>query len=980
MNGCYRVTDMGRFVFISTFILLLSLLYSPSLKGQKNEEVRTIVQVGHTSPVIQYDISNDGRYLASVEMTRKVIVWDIKRGKQLIDGLKPKDVQQRFSKIKFNPRNSGQLYGAVGTINPVQHESQLFGIYNWRTGAKTGIITRNEFKDPLHRFENILYETRRDCSLEAIDAKTQERLMQYKGSVVPLGNASVHRSDSLLFVMENNPQLWDLAKMEMVCRLPYKQQLLKDTSIVYINDRVSPVKKNMHNISKYIENPSANAEYRKYGNRVFIDGFFFGDTIVIGGYGQYITVWDINGNLLSSVPVDAHPVFSLDMQDNKILAATEMGLCYGDINAARLEIIPSTKGETMTCVKYIPGTGLFAAGTDIGLFGNIYIGNAVDPSQIKRQDKPDNIFISLTYDESGRHILAVGELGAIFQYNLHQETWFRYNDPFLRARVSSCAFLPGNKLAAGSNEGIIALWHRYEKEPYRLVKAHNGEITSINTSHDKRFIFTTSNDGTTKIWNSDFEEILKLIALEDTEEYIAITPDHYYKASQNCSKAVHFTKGSEIYEYDQFDLKYNRPDIVLQRLGVVSDQIVGLYHNAWKKRLKKMNFSEDMLSDDFHTPVLEIVSAGQIPVKTTDPNISFEVSASDSKYPLNRLLVWLNGVPVYGLQGIALQSSPGQEIIKSLNIELTTGVNRIDVSCMNDKGAEAYKQTIEVVYEAETPLPDLYLVSIGVSEYQDSSFNLNYADKDAKDVLSLFQEINNEKTYRKIHSKVLTNGEVTRNSVQQMREFIKQAGRNDVVVLFYAGHGMFDDNLDYFLAMSDMNFDNPAERGIMYEDFEMLLNGINPLKKLIIIDACHSGEIDKEEYLAENTTPVEQGDVVFRSVGKGVRQVQAVSVAEVNDLLNSLFSDIRRGVGATILSSAGGSEAAVESDKWQNGLFTFVLKEGLLQKKADSDGNGAITTAELHLYTQQRVVELSGGRQQPTSRINNKQYEFTIIN
>ena len=172
--------------------------------------------------------------------------------------------------------------------------------------------------------------------------------MQYKGYVVPLGNASIHKNDEVLFIMENNPPIWNLKSMEMTGRIPYRDVLLKDTSIVYINDRVSPVRKNMNNVKRLIENANTNEEYRKYGNWIFVDGFFFDDNIIIGGYGRYVTIWDMEGKLFSSIQVDGHPVFSLNLNNDRLLAAGYHGVYEESVHTDSLRFIPSWKKEALS--------------------------------------------------------------------------------------------------------------------------------------------------------------------------------------------------------------------------------------------------------------------------------------------------------------------------------------------------------------------------------------------------------------------------------------------------------------------------------------------------------------------------------------------------------------------------------------------------------------------------------------------------------
>ena len=91
-----------------------------------------------------------------------------------------------------------------------------------------------------------------------------------------------------------------------------------------------------------------------------------------------------------------------------------------------------------------------------------------------------------------------------------------------------------------------------------------------------------------------------------------------------------------------------------------------------------------------------------------------------------------------------------------------------------------------------------------------------------------------------------------------------------------------------------------------------------------------------------------------------------------------MFRDTRWGVGATVLSSAGGGELAVESSEWNNGLFTYCLLKGIQGDTADSDHNGSISLSEWIDYTRRQVSDMSEGRQSPTLRSQNYHYDLEI--
>ncbi|MDC0673222.1 hypothetical protein [Nannocystis radixulma] len=66
------------------------------------------------------------------------------------------------------------------------------------------------------------------------------------------------------------------------------------------------------------------------------------------------------------------------------------------------------------------------------------------------------------------------------------------------------------------------------------------------------------------------------------------------------------------------------------------------------------------------------------------------------------------------------------------------------------------------------------------------------------------------------------------------------------MVVFVAGHGMLDTNLDDYFVTHDFERERPNVRGLSYEQLESLLDGIPARRKLMMMDTCHSGEVDED--------------------------------------------------------------------------------------------------------------------------------------
>jgi len=166
---------------------------------------------------------------------------------------------------------------------------------------------------------------------------------------------------------------------------------------------------------------------------------------------------------------------------------------------------------------------------------------------------------------------------------------------------------------------------------------------------------------------------------------------------------------------------------------------------------------------------------------------------------------------------------------------------------------------------------------------------------------------------------------------------------------------------------------------LLIQYFCKSLDGIPARKKLLLMDTCHSGEVDKEETEIELASNSTEGTVKSRSFrGVKIKQKSKLGLGNSFELLRELFADLRRGSGAMVISSASGTEFALESDKWKNGVFTYSVLEGLQTNNADKDKSGDVRVSELRDYVIEKVQELTADKQTPTSRRENLEFDFVV--
>lgn len=549
------------------------------------------------------------------------------------------------------------------------------------------------------------------------------------------------------------------------------------------------------------------------------------------------------------------------------------------------------------------------------------------------------------------------------------------SDEYYRSvRVSgsfSYSYFPGNIKALAVDSALQTLYlptssHGIAKYSLPDLKkleeweAHTEHIIQLLVIGNK--LLSVGNEGEVILWNTESNDGNREICrfYLDRDGIFVITPDNYYSANKDNLDFIGFRKGTTFLPMQSFDLKYNRPDIVLKRLGSSDSATISIYEKAYKKRLKRMGISANELHIE-NLPLLEIEDFEHLPKFTKDTSITVQIKA---KQGLKNALVWLNGVPIN-----TCRMSKNREGL-SITIPLISGVNEIEIQGITDNNSKTIPQVYKVVKDGNTE-SNLYTLSIGVSQYKDETYNLDYAAKDAADVSELFSNLNG---FDSTYSLLIQDKAVTFENVNKIESFLSQSKRNDVIIIYLAGHGILDNELNYYYGSHDIDFNHPQQKGWSYEFIEGMLAQSKAIKKLLLFDTCHGGEIDKDELVEEENENTGE-ELAFRATKSFTYSINQSDASKVS---KTFFQDFRKGVGATIIASSGGTEYALESDTYKNGVFTYFLIQGLTENRADLNNDRRITVNELRNYLNIEVAKATKGKQNPGTRILNDKTDLVL--
>lgn len=248
----------------------------------------------------------------------------------------------------------------------------------------------------------------------------------------------------------------------------------------------------------------------------------------------------------------------------------------------------------------------------------------------------------------------------------------------------------------------------------------------------------------------------------------------------------------------------------------------------------------------------------------------------------------------------------------------------------------------------ESTATQRWAVVIGVSRYADSRIpSLRYASADAK---SFYNWLTSPKGGKYSPSQVrllLDNQATAMNMRDALFNWLRQAIEEDVVVIYFAGHGSPDSPdtpQNLYLLPYDTRYDSIASTGFPMWDIETALKRFIKAKRVVVIaDACHSGGVGGSFDIARRSTPE------ANRISTGIQNLSTI------------------GEGIAVLSASDDKQFSAEGPKFGggHGVFTYYLLEGL-EGQADYNNDGQVTMGELIPYLSESVRRATLNAQSPT--------------
>ncbi|HEY1115805.1 MAG TPA: caspase family protein [Chitinophagaceae bacterium] len=532
------------------------------------------------------------------------------------------------------------------------------------------------------------------------------------------------------------------------------------------------------------------------------------------------------------------------------------------------------------------------------------------------------------------------------------------------------SFSPGGHLLFAVNEEVVTVYDARTTAVRGILEGHDNPVVSVMALPDSTRLLTVAQDHTARVWDAASGQLLYSFLLLGEPYQLSLLPSGYYQANPAASKLLHYVDDRlRPISFEQLDVRYNRPDLVLKATGSTDTALISSYRRAYVKRIQRLGIDTTAFGAGFGLPEADFVNRAAIRYEQKEGFLDLHIRGRDSAYLLDRLNLWVNESPLFGVRGLSLRQRNRHAIDTTIRVRLSAGINVLEATVANVNGTESYRMPLTVAYTPATPPKEkLYFVGIGIDRFKDAQHNLNYSVKDVRDLALKMRE----KYGDDVVIDTLFNENVTQAGIRALKKKLLATTVNDRVLLSYSGHGLLSKDYDYYLSTFAVNFQKPEEGGLPYEVLESLLDSIPARKKLMLIDACHSGEVDKEEM--EKIAAVNAAS----APGEGAKgatpillKTQKTGMKNSFELMQELFVNVGRSTGATVIAAAAGTQFALERGDLKNGVFTYAILEYLRE-------HPGATVSGLKQYVNKRVPELTKGAQVPTTRTEARVVDWNL--
>jgi len=873
--------------------------------SQTGEEIKTLK--GHTDDVKSVAFSPNRKYIASGSSDHNIILWDGQSGKKIKI---LKGHTSTVTSVAFSP-NSKYIVSGGGYSN-------ILKLWDSQSGEEI-----RTFKGHTNRVTSVSFSPdgkyivsgSNDKTIKLWDSQSGEQVRTFKGYTSSV-NSVVFSPNGKEIISGNSDKSVKLWKSQGGNEI----KTFKGHSWPVNDIAFSPDNKFIVSTAAYFHFPMGEAE-------------------------SFFKLWDSqNGEEIRTVVgVRQSAGYSIAFSpDGKMvgLGCLDKTIKLWETQSGKLIRTLNGHGNDVISIAYsFDGKYIVSGSYD----QTIKLWNSQNGEEIRTFTGHKRPVNSVIFSPDGRYIVSASSDKTLKLWNTQSGQEIRTFTGHKHS-VNSVAFSPDGKyIVSSSDDETLKLWNSQSGVEIRTFRGHTKSVNSLAISPKDKYIVSGSDDNTLKLWNYENGKLLlTLIGINNSEDFIAFTPNGKFDGTEKGMELLYYVEGLDIIPLSSLFEQYYTPNLFAR---VMSGE--------------EFEEPEIKIEDIKLPPLVEIISP-ENNSKANQKELSITVKATDQGGGIDEIRLYLNGKLVETTQrGFIKVEQKGDTQTKTFTILLSNGETNIKATAFSKQRTESITDEITVFYEGLKKTTNLHMLVIGINQYKNPKYNLNYALTDA----TAFAEqisANASSIFGNVNITFIKDAEVTKTRIlEEFNKLKSTVSLEDVFVFYYAGHGVMstDDKPKFYLIPHDVTRlygDNEALRtkAISSEELYHFSKDLQAQKQLFVFDACQSGGMT--EMLAS----------------RGAAEEKAIH-------------QLARSTGTYWLMASGSEQFATEFATLGHGLFTYTILTGL---KGEADGgskDGKVTVKELSAYLNDKVPLLSekykGSPQYPTSFTFGQDFPIIIV-
>jgi WD40 repeat protein/uncharacterized caspase-like protein len=476
------------------------------------------------------------------------------------------------------------------------------------------------------------------------------------------------------------------------------------------------------------------------------------------------------------------------------------------------------------------------------------------------------------------------------------------------------------------------------KAIFTLKSPHNKAVKFAKFSNDDNYIATQSDSNKIDYWDAKKGKYLFTRFFLNNDDFVEYDGNYRFDGTPNAIKMLYFVCGMEIIDLTQVKESLYQPNLVARILNGEN-----LEHLPKLADIEICGVS----------PIVE-------PVDKKDGEFYYKITSR--KGGVGDVDIFINGILRETINSNSLKMINGNyeikishelindNIIQGEELSITV-VAKTKVNGINSRGV------ISVVGEKSDKIsqrkPEIFAIMIGVDDYRGEGLDLNYASKDAID-LQKAMELSSKKIFNfdginRVHFFTLVNkkdGTIVgitpdRNNILTTIDKVeKESNPEDIFLVFFAGHGALIENKLNLLTSEASLEQAPNFSGITTQEILEKLSKIKAGKRILFLDACHSGAAIND--LGINSL-----------VGK--RDTEDLNAKAKRD---KELDRIASKSGLAIITASSSDQVANELPQYEHGLLTYSLLKTMLNEPNSLDKDNQLQLEDWLRETEKMVATL----------------------